>query len=147
MKIGIMLILMMSFLSCQAADLSGECHTKLRVHKELPWGKENLLVLDMAVEFLDEQHILFFLEGSTTLQEKTYIISRYLTFTYSKKADDFYSLQRVSIEKFSSDNYPDENFTELFGIDAERPLLHISKLKNHYIFANEFSPVFICITN
>jgi hypothetical protein len=147
MKIGIMLILMMSFFSCQATELSGECQTKLRVHKELTGGKENLLILDMAVEFLDEQQILFFLEGSTTLQEKTYTISRYLTFTYSKKADDFYSLKRVSIEKFSSDNYPDENFTEQFGIDAERPLIHISKLKNHYIFANDFSPIFICIAS
>ncbi|WP_187433286.1 hypothetical protein [Serratia marcescens] len=142
-----MLLLLMSAASSQAIELSGHCQTKLRVHKEFPDGRMNMLVLDIAIEFLDNKQMLLFIEGSTSLEGKDYTLSRYVNYAYKKEGNDFYELQRKTTETLHADNYPGDDFTEQFGIEVEHPKFHISRFYNNYIFANQFAPVFICITS
>ncbi|MCG3100554.1 hypothetical protein MAQ58_13970 [Enterobacter sp. DRP3] len=147
MRVTLMILLLLSAAITQAAELSGHCQTKLRVHKQLPDGKENMLVLDIAIEFIDNEQMLLFLEGSSSSNGKEYVLSRYVNYSYQHIGDDFYALHRTSTDALHLDNDPDDSFTEQFGIEIENPKLYISKFYSNYIFANQFSPVFICMTN
>ncbi|HDX4051645.1 TPA: hypothetical protein ROG05_004077 [Enterobacter soli] len=147
MRVILALLLLMSAAIGQASELTGHCQTKLRIHKELPDGKVNVLALDVAVEFIENQQMLLFVEGSTSINGKEYILSRYVNYSYRKKGDDFYEMERISTEALHLDNYPSDTFTEEFGIEVEHPKFHISKFYNAYIFANQFAPVFICMTS
>lgn len=144
-SITVIMLFILSF-SCQAIDLEGHCQTKLRVHKESSSHHDNVLILDIAIEFIKNNKMVFFLEGSTQIENKMYSISRYLTYSYEVIDDNVFKLNKLSVDKLHFDNAPDNNITEEFGIYNEKPIFRISKIYGNYLFANQFSPVFICIT-
>lgn len=147
MKIFMMFLLLMCVTFSHASTFSGHCQSKLRVHKELPNGGVNILSLDIAIEFIDNGKMLFYIEGTTFANGSKYSLSRYINYDYQKKGEDFYEMKRTSTELLHPDNYPGDSFMDEFGIEVERPKIYISKIYNEYVFANQFSPVFICMTS
>ncbi|MGF6267686.1 hypothetical protein [Lelliottia nimipressuralis] len=145
MKMRIAVLILLTFASIAKADtLTGECWSKFRVHTLQPSGQENLMVLDLAIQFIKSDEMIFFMEGGVVVADKKYNIARYLTFSYSKLGDDYYSLQRISVQRLHSDNYDADDLAANFGLHDSAPKFHITTLSNNYIFANEFAPLLIC---
>ncbi|WP_167519374.1 hypothetical protein [Intestinirhabdus alba] len=144
MKILLLLLLLIKACCAQSTELVGHCRAKLRVNKEAMDKREDTLALDIAIEFLDGQQMLFFIEGMTAVEGKEYTISRYINFNYKRVGADFYLLHRRASEKLNSDTYPDNGLIDYFGVEFENPKYHILKFYNGYLFANVFSPLFIC---
>jgi hypothetical protein len=139
--------------SCFAfsSELNVSCQAKLRVHTEIDSSlKETsqVLALDIAIDFLDNNQLVVNIEGETDAKNGgKYTVSRYLTYQYRKLGYDFYLLDKKSTERLSIDNYPNDNFTELYGLDDDHSRVKITKLNGNYLFSNLFSPVFLCMVS
>lgn len=131
---------------CQSSDLPKHCQAKLRVHRELSNDQENILALDLAIQVLDEK-MLFFIEGKILLDKSEYTVSRSITYSYKQVDSGYYELNKISSEVLSLDNYYNDNITEFFGIEANKPKYRIEKFHGQYMFSNHFSPVFLCFVS
>ena len=127
-----------------AGTLSGQCSAKFRVHTAQPTGQDNMMALDLSIQFIPGNKMIFFMEGNASLDGNRYTIARYLTFSYDSPEQDYYSLHREAIQRLQSDNYLADDLVARFGLYDISPNLHITELNNNYVFANEFSPLFIC---
>ncbi|WP_406564798.1 FidL-like protein [Klebsiella oxytoca] len=79
--------------------------------------------------------------------ERSYPISRFVTFTYQNNGKKVYTFRRVNVEKSVHDNLSDmtQGKSKRMLPLTQKISFNIGVNKNYIIFSNAVSPLFICI--
>ncbi|KMV93662.1 hypothetical protein HMPREF9688_02557 [Klebsiella oxytoca 10-5244] len=102
---------------------------------------------DISFFFNNDRTGRYYISGIINDNERSYPISRFVTFTYQNNGKKVYTFRRVNVEKSVHDNLSDmtQGKSKRMLPLTQKISFNIGVNKNYIIFSNAVSPLFICI--
>lgn len=102
---------------------------------------------DITFFFHDDRTGRYYISGYIKDNERSYAISRFVTFTYQNNGKKVYTFTRVNVEKSIHDNISDmvQGKSKRMLSLTQKISFNIGVNKNYIIFNNAVSPLFLCV--